>query len=107
LVSDLAAINPVLQHEIECATRQSLAAIFGADWADPPLAPYARRCKVIRQCANRLERKIATIDVDNRVSLGIVDDELAILHIVAERRHYGGRERAARQSHELKRSSVR
>jgi len=34
LAGNLAAIDPVLQHEIEGATRQFLAAIFGAVLAD-------------------------------------------------------------------------
>ena len=37
---DLAAVNSILKHQIECATGEFLAAIRGAVGPNPPLAPY-------------------------------------------------------------------
>jgi hypothetical protein len=51
-----------------------LAAIFGAVWPDPALAPYSSRYKLVRQRPNRLEREIAAIDVDDRVSFSFADE---------------------------------
>src|ERR1019366_7154553 len=43
--------------------------------------------KVVPQRVNRLEREIAPVDLDNNAGLGGVDDQLAVFHVITQRRH--------------------
>ncbi len=87
LVDDLAAVDPVLQHQIEGAAGERLPAPAAARGARPLLAPDARRLELLLEQPDGAERRITPEDVPHRLGLGGNDDELAIAHRVAERRH--------------------
>src|SRR5712692_2700998 len=64
LMSNLAAVNAVLKHQIERPTGEFLATILGAIGSYPLLTPYPYACKLVLEIANRFERKIAPVDID-------------------------------------------
>src|SRR6516165_8088470 len=84
-MGNLTAVNAVLQHLIERPTGEFLTAVFAAVGANAPLAPYPCACKLVLKYANRLEREIE--DIDNGAGLVVIDDQLAVFHVVPESRH--------------------
>src|SRR5258708_5004470 len=86
-MGDLAAVNAVLQHQIESATVYRLTTIRNAVGPNPSFTPDPRTGKFIVQIANRFEHEIATVDIDDSTGLVFVDDELAVFHVVSERWH--------------------
>src|SRR6516164_10637669 len=87
LMRNLAAVNAVLKHQIECATGEFLAAIRGAVRPHPSLAPYPCAYELVLERVNRLEREIAPVNVDDRAGFVVVDDQPAVLDVVTQRRH--------------------
>ncbi len=69
------------------STGEPLAAIFGAIGAQSALALYPAVGNLVPQGVNRLERKVTPVDLDNDASLGVVDDELAVFHVITQWRH--------------------
>ena len=87
LVGDLAAIDPILKHLVQGATAEDLTAVYGAIGANALLAPDSRRRNLLLERANRFELQVALEDMSDSLSLVFVDDQLAVLHVVAEGRH--------------------
>src|SRR4029077_219698 len=83
-VEYLAAVNPVLEDQIERPTGERLAPIFGAVGPHAALALDPGVGKLVPQRVNRLEREIAPVDLDNDASLGVVDNELAVFHVITQ-----------------------
>ena len=52
VMCNLAAVNSILKHEVECAAGEFLAAVFVAIRSKSPLASYPCVCKRILQDAN-------------------------------------------------------
>jgi hypothetical protein len=85
LMHDLAAIDAVLQHVAEGSPSNRLT----------PVRPAIRRCAVLADdagCiemllkqAHRTQFLIAPEGIADGLSLGLVDDQLAVLQVVAER----------------------
>src|SRR5262245_60319270 len=86
-MGDLTPVNAVLQHQIESATADRLAAIGGAVGPNPLFAPNPRDCKFIVEVSDRFERKIATVDIDDGPGLLFMNDKLAVFHVVSKWRH--------------------
>ena len=83
----LAAVKPVLKNQIKRPTGELLAAIRGAAGPHSPLALDPGVGELVPQRVNRLEHEIAPIDIDDDAGLGVVDDELAVFHIITQWRH--------------------
>ena len=83
-MSNLAAVNSILKHQIERTTGEFLTAVLGAVGPNPPLAPDPCVGKLVRQRVNRLEHKIAPVDADYGAGLVVVDDQLAVFHVVTK-----------------------
>ena len=83
----LAAVKPVLKNQIKCPTGELLTPIFGAAGPHAALALDPGVSKLFPQRVNRLERKVTPVDLDNDASLGVVDGELAVFHIIPQGRH--------------------
>ena len=83
---DLAAIDAVLQHQIEGPAGKLLTTKGSAVCQYPPLAPNSRGIKFCLQRAHGSELYIAPEDMDDGASLLLVDDQLSVLHVVAKRR---------------------
>ena len=77
----------VLKDQIKRPTGELLTSIFGAVVPRSALALDPGVGKRVPQRVNRFERKIAPVDVDNEAGLGIVDDELAVFHVITQWRH--------------------
>ena len=75
LVRDLAAVDPVLQHVEQGAAPEG----------PPRLADHPFRPQPLLEEADGSERQVVRIDAAHRRGLGLVDDELAVAHVVAER----------------------
>src|SRR5262249_22300028 len=86
LVGDLAAINAVLQHEMEGTARKLLPAATGTVSIDPPLALDSRFFQFGLEDAHRSQFYIAPEDMQDSASFVGVDLELSALHVVAKRR---------------------
>src|SRR5271170_4687577 len=86
-VGNLAAVNAILEQQIECAAGEYLPAIRGAVGLDPLLAPNPFAGKLISQSMDRFQREIAAKDMDNGGSLPFVDDQFSSVHVIAERWH--------------------
>src|SRR4051812_6844600 len=86
-MGDLAAIQPVLQYQVERAATDRFAAPASARGADPALAGNAAGGEVLLQQPDRAELGIATKYVSHALRLGLDDDQFAVLDGVAERRH--------------------
>src|ERR1700716_293225 len=86
-MSNLAAVNAVLQHQIERATGEFLAAVLGAVGPNPSLAPYPRAYELVLERTNGLERKVTPINIDNGLGPVVIDDQLAVFYVIPERRH--------------------
>src|SRR5712671_6517333 len=87
LMHDLAAIDPVLQHQIEGATGERLATPAAARGARPPLAADAASFELLLQQTHRAEGSIALEDVADGLSLALDWGKLAVAGLVPERRH--------------------
>src|SRR5208337_427851 len=86
LVNDLPAIDPVLQHLIERAARERVAAIRASVRRRSALADNPLSVEPDLQLAHRSESEVSQEDPPNRCGLNLVDDELSVLHVVAKRR---------------------
>jgi hypothetical protein len=85
LVRDLAAVKPVLQHEIERAAREALAAGKRAAGSFPPLTHNAYPIQLGFEQRHRAKFRIAPKNQPDGCRLGFVDDQSAVLDIIAER----------------------
>ena len=83
---DLAAIDAVLQHQIEGPAGKLLTTKGSAVCQYPPLAPNSRGIKFCLQHAHGSELYISPEDMDDGASFLLVDDQLSVLHVVAKRR---------------------
>src|SRR4029077_2782639 len=87
LVDDLASIDPVLQHQIERAAGEWLAAPQATRCARPQLTPDAAGVELILQQPDRAELGIAAKNEAHGFRLALDDDEPAVLCPIPERRH--------------------
>jgi hypothetical protein len=87
LVADLAAVETVLQQRIKRAAGELLATTGGAVGPRSLLAPDPGAVELVAQRMNRLQREIALENVIDNLSLALIDDEPALLDVIAERRH--------------------
>src|ERR1700758_3426715 len=87
LVDDLASIDPVLKHQIECAAGEWLAATQATRCARPQLAPDAVGVELVLQQPDRAAFGIAAKDEAHGFRLAFDDDELAVLCPIPEWRH--------------------
>src|SRR5438132_5478520 len=87
LVDDLASIDPVLQHQIERAAREWLAAAQATRGARPQLALDAAGVEFVLQQPDRAEFGIAAKNQAHGFRLAVDDDQLAVARLVPERRH--------------------
>src|SRR3954453_12647631 len=85
LVNDLAAIDPVLQHQIERAAGEWLAAAQATRCARPQPALDAAGVELLLQQPDRAELGIAAKDEAHGLRLTFDDDQLAVLCPVPER----------------------
>src|SRR5882672_6007940 len=87
LVDDLASIDPVLKHQIECAAGEWLAASQATRCARPQLAPDAAGVELVLQQPDRAEFGMAAKNEAHGFRLAFDDDQLAGLCPIPERRH--------------------
>src|SRR5712675_1833370 len=87
LVNDFTPIDAVLQHQIERAAREWLAAPQATRGARPQLALDAAGFQLVLQQPDRAEFGIAAKDEAHDFRLAVDDDELAVLRLITERRH--------------------
>src|SRR3979409_1613332 len=87
LMDDLAPIDPVLQHPVQRAPDNRLAAPAPAGGARPPLAADAVSFELLLQQTHRVERGVAPEDVPHGFSFAADTAQLVIVGSVAERRH--------------------
>src|SRR3989442_15373015 len=85
-MGDLAAVDPVLQHQIQRAPGQRLAAPVPAGAACPGLAADATGVELLLQEAYRAECGITPENVPDRLGLAVNGDQFVIAACVAERR---------------------
>src|SRR5208337_4242440 len=85
LVNDLAPIDSVLEHQVERASGKALAAGELSARSLPSLAHDAGPLELRLQQRDRAELGVAPEDRPDARRLRRVDDQLAILDIVAER----------------------
>src|ERR1700736_5980247 len=83
----LAAVKPVLKDQIKRPTGELLTPIFGAVATHAALALDPGVSKLDSKRVNRLEREIAPVDLDNDAGLGVIDNELAVFHVITQWRH--------------------
>ena len=76
LVDDLAAIDAVLQHQIERAAGDRHAARCIAEAVEPGLADDAGRVEFLLECTNRFQLGIAAEDMADGVGLGLLTTSL-------------------------------
>src|SRR3954454_23514913 len=84
LVDDLAAIDPVLQHQIERTAREWLSASQATRCAGPQPAVDAAGVQLVLQQPDRAEFGIAAKDEAHGFRLAFDDDELAVLCPIPE-----------------------
>src|SRR6266446_10197349 len=87
IVDDLASIDPVLQHQIQRAAREWLAAAQATRCARPQPALNAAGVELVLQQPDRAEFGIAPKDEAHGLRLAFDDDQLAGLCPIPERRH--------------------
>src|SRR5437588_7204513 len=87
LVDDLASIDPVLQHQIERAAGEWLAAAQATRCARPQLASDAAGVELLLQQPDRAELGIVAKDEAHGLCVAFDDDELAGLCPIPEWRH--------------------
>ena len=81
---DLAAINTVLQHQIEGAAGERLATGLAAVLVDANLALYAEAIELFLEGEDRTKRGVAPMDVVDGLCLYMVDDQLPVINIVSQ-----------------------
>src|SRR3984893_5957961 len=89
LVNYVAEIGAVLQHQVERAPRERLAADEAPGNARPRLTSDPALFELRLQQADRTEFGIAAEDQSNGIRLAIDHDELVVLRSIPERRHAG------------------
>src|ERR1700736_1339442 len=87
LVNDLAEIGAVLQHQVERAARERLAAHESPGSARPRLTFDPARFELRLQQADRTEFGIAAENQANGIRLAGEHHELVVLRSIPERRH--------------------
>src|SRR5262245_24796744 len=88
LMGNLAAVDAILEHEIERAPGDwATTAVKRAVRPNPALAHDSLGRKLLLEVANRLEHQISLEDVDHDLSFIPVDDQLAIFDVVSQGRH--------------------
>src|SRR6201984_831212 len=87
LMSDLAEIGAVLQHQVERAARKWLAANRATGSVRPRFALDAAGVELLLHQPDRAEFGIAAEDPTQDFRLAADDEEFAILYPIAERRH--------------------
>src|ERR1700752_3302729 len=87
LVSDLAEIGAVPQHQVERPAREWLFADQATRSAGPRLAFPAVGFELRLQQPNRAEFGMAAKDRAHDFRLAVDDDELAVLHSIPKRRY--------------------
>ena len=85
LMRCFSTVGPVLQQKIKSALREPLIAVFRTVGPHAPLAPDACSVEFHLQSPYRFEPKVASVNIVDRSSLGLVDDELAVFRVVTER----------------------
>src|ERR1700732_3740070 len=84
VVNDLAAINAVLEHQVERATGEWLPARDAARGACPQFAPDAAGFQLVLQQPDRAEFGIAAKNEAHGFRLAVDDGELAVLRPIAQ-----------------------
>src|ERR1700691_349475 len=87
LMHDLAAIDSVLQHEIEGTAGERLAAVLIAICCRADLADDVMVVEFGFEQTDGFELSVAPEDMSDRLGLRLVDDKLAVFRVVTERRH--------------------
>src|SRR6267142_5785210 len=87
LVDDLASVDPVLQHQIERAAAEWLAAAPATRCAGPQLALNAAGVELVLQQPDRAEFGMAAKNEAHGFRLAFDDDQLAGLCPIPEWRH--------------------
>src|SRR5438045_1519559 len=88
LMSNLAAVNAILEHEIKRSPGDwAPAAVDGAVRPNPALAHDTVGRKLLLEITNRLECQVSLEDFGNDLGFILIDDQLAIFDVVSERRH--------------------
>jgi hypothetical protein len=87
LVTDLAAVGAVPQHQVERPAREWLAADHSTRGTRPRLALASLGFEPLLQQPNRAEFGIAAKDRAHEFRLAVDDDQLAVVHPIPERRH--------------------
>ena len=85
-VDDLAAVDPVPQHQVERAAGDRLAAPAAPRSAGPALADDPPGFEFLLEQPHRAERGVAKEDLTHGLSLGLDHDEPVLAHRIAERR---------------------
>src|SRR5262245_27258107 len=86
LMRDLSAIDAVLQHEIKSAARELVTAPDSSVRKAAAFAADSRGIKLGFKGTHRPEFDVAPEDVEEGLSLLLIDDQLPIPDIIAERR---------------------
>ena len=86
-MNDLAEIGTVLQHQVERAAREWLAANKAAGSARPRFALDAAGVELLLQQPDRAEFGIAAENRAHDLRLAVDDEEFAVLYPIPERRH--------------------
>src|SRR5438477_5410888 len=87
LMNDLAEIGTVLQHQVERAAREWLAANRAAGSTRPRLAFNAVSVELLLQQPDRAEFGITAEDRPHDLRLAVDDEEFAVLYPIPERWH--------------------
>ena len=81
---DLAAIDAVLQHQIEGPAGELPTTKGSAVRQYPPLAPNSRGIKFFPQHAHGSELYISPEDMNDGAGFLLVNDQLSLLHVVTK-----------------------
>ena len=84
LVSDLATINPVLQHQIECAAGKSFAPGQPSAGSFAALTQYILSVEFGCEQRDRSQFRITLEDQADGRRLGLVDDQLPVLDVITK-----------------------
>ena len=87
IVNNLTQIDAVLQHQVERAAREWLATRDAARGARPQFDLNAPGVELVLQQPDRAEFDIAAKNEAHGFRFAVDDDELAVLRLIAERRH--------------------
>src|SRR5258708_6781445 len=83
---NLSAVESVLQHEVQGSPGEGLVAEAATESIHTGFASYPVPFKLGLEGKDRAERRVAPVDVAHALRLGLVHDELPVLHVVAKRR---------------------